>query len=111
MRLREQQDLSGAPLADLLPRLEAAAAGAVAPAPAHAAPSEPPSPEPPPAAPAAPPAATEAPPDTRPASPTVRISAERLDDLLARAGELLVARRRVESRAGDVAELLALVAQ
>jgi two-component system chemotaxis sensor kinase CheA len=96
MRLREQQDLSGSPLADLLPRLEAAVSGAAAgPAPARA----------------APPPAAAAPPDTRPGGGAVRIPAERLDDLLARAGELLVARRRVESRAGDVGELLTLVAQ
>jgi two-component system chemotaxis sensor kinase CheA len=50
-------------------------------------------------------------PETRLGSPTVRIPAERLDDLLARAGELLIARRRVEARAADVSELLGLVTQ
>jgi two-component system chemotaxis sensor kinase CheA len=39
----------------------------------------------------------------------VRVPAERLDDLLARAGELLIARRRVEARVKDVADLLNLV--
>src|SRR5436305_890822 len=35
----------------------------------------------------------------------VRLSAEKLDALLTRSGELLVARRRVESRAEDLAAL------
>src|SRR5437763_8050039 len=74
MRLREQQDLSEAPLADLLPRLEAAAAGAaVAPAPARTAPpTAPPPPDTPRAPPVAPPPAVEAP-DARLSSGTVRI--------------------------------------
>jgi two-component system, chemotaxis family, sensor kinase CheA len=125
MRLREQQDLSGGPLADLLPRLEAAAAGVpIPPGPARpAAPTlkaaEAPStggkretPLPPP--PAAPPPTGEvkgAAPEGRAAAGTVRVPAERLDDLLARAGELLIARRRVEARTRDVADLLTLVGQ
>jgi two-component system chemotaxis sensor kinase CheA len=39
------------------------------------------------------------------ASPTVRIAADKLDDLLARSGELLVVRRRVQSRTDDLTEL------
>jgi two-component system chemotaxis sensor kinase CheA len=115
MRLREQQDLSGAPLADVLPRLEAAAAGQ--------------SFEPPPLSPvrkagvseqrgteysvlgtqySVPPPSPEAQPSLAPrtvAEPagSVRVAAEKLDAFLARAGELLVARRRVQSRADDVA--------
>jgi len=38
-------------------------------------------------------------------SPTIRVPAEKLDSLLAQSGELLVARRRVEFRAGDAAML------
>src|SRR5262249_58972185 len=52
-----------------------------------------------------------APPEARGAVGTARVPAERLDDLLARAGELLIARRRVEARTRDVADLLTLVGQ
>jgi two-component system chemotaxis sensor kinase CheA len=114
MRLREQHDLYEAPLAGLLPRLDAAAAGAAfAPVPARTPPAAapPPAPEAPAPSPPPPPAITEAPAEPHIGSGTVRIPAERLDDLLAHAGELLVARRRVAARADDVGGLLALVNQ
>lgn len=42
---------------------------------------------------------------------SVRVAAEKLDRLLARSGELLIARRRVEARLGDLAALQDLVEQ
>jgi len=129
MRLREQQDLTRAPLAAILPRLEAAAA-AVAASPRRPAVSriedrgsrieeeegssildprssifDPPQPtakeEPVP---------REGEPPTEPAGSgnTVRVAAEKLDAFLARSGELLVARRRVESRTADLTALCEL---
>ena len=131
MRLREQQDLSDSPLAALLPRLEEAghgmpsapspARGAVAPVePATAPPAmvSPPPPTPtfasmpmltsPPALlpPPLPPLAL-LPEGDRPSSASVfvRVPAEKLDAMLTRSGELLVARRRVESRIEELAVL------
>jgi two-component system, chemotaxis family, sensor kinase CheA len=40
-----------------------------------------------------------------PAAATIRVSADKLDELLARTGELLIARRRIESRAAEIAQL------
>jgi two-component system chemotaxis sensor kinase CheA len=105
MRLREQQDLSSAPLTAVLPRLEAAA-GQVGwterlpesdAAPAVATVEPPPAPVEPAPVPHAPPPPAD--------GGTVRVAAEKLDAFLARAGELLVARRRVQSRAEDVGVL------
>ncbi len=155
MRLREQQDLSSAPLAAILPRLEAAASrsaleaprSAVAPAdpprvPARAAKSEPvaavkaerekrlPKPDPKewegeaPAEPVEEARQGPRPPTSRPPSKerpaeaapepaqaaTVRVAADKLDAFLARNGELLVARRRVQSRAEDLTALREQVA-
>ena len=124
MRLREQQDLSGAPLAALLPRLDAAAErdketrrqgeeetrrqrqeqvierqdehkGESVPS-VSSSPLLPVSLSPPPVG--------ETAPETT-AAATVRVSADKLDAFLARNGELLVARRRVESRVEELAAL------
>ncbi|MBV9125949.1 MAG: Hpt domain-containing protein, partial [Planctomycetes bacterium] len=133
MRLREQQDLHGAPLANLLGRLEAEATASTPgspsaaahptpraqPAPREAAsppaareerpPSVPPAPEKPApvpvAAPALPAGHEALVPEAGGVAATVRVSAEKLDAFLARSGEMLVARRRVLSR---IEELLAL---
>jgi two-component system chemotaxis sensor kinase CheA len=159
MRFREQQDLGGAPLAALLPRLEAAARGTSAgPPPAenrapprqdphqHEAPARADLPSPalrvgvpalgpavrneagerplpvvppvvragevqgaplrsPPAAPALLPAVGEPTPEPAGGAATVRVAAEKLDALLTRSGELLVARRRVQARVEDLAAL------
>ena len=127
MRLREQQDLTGAPLATLLPRLNAAATGEMVlaePTPATAdrqrheeakrgcddtaaaeacetteaaiAASPPVGPSSLPAAAPEPPAETT--------TNTVRVSADKLDAFV-RNGELLVARRRVQSRAEELTAL------
>ena len=100
MRLREQQDLSEAPLAALLPRLDAAAGKGGSEA-ARLEPKVGPAPKP------SVPSNSGHEPGT--AAGTVRVAASRLDSLLARIGELLVARRRVESRVSDLAELSDLV--
>jgi two-component system chemotaxis sensor kinase CheA len=100
MRLREQRDLTDSPLAELLPRLGAAGAGAAAPSVSRV------TPKPPPPPPAGDTASAPAPP---PAPGTVRISAEKLDQLLACSGELLLARRRVQARAGELTTLHDLV--
>jgi two-component system chemotaxis sensor kinase CheA len=139
-RLREEPDLTGAPLAKLLPRLEAAAGGVLAAGAtrSRSAPHEPPPERPPPrlrsvtapaataapvpsvqatpptapipAAPAAqaaapPPAPNEPLPEPAGGAATVRMAADKLDSFLARSGELLIASRRVETRAADVALL------
>jgi two-component system chemotaxis sensor kinase CheA len=133
MRLREQQDLSGAPLAAMLPRLEAAAAGQVpvirgeesggkdnSSHSFHAGltlrrihesetndtnemneTNPPPAPGPSPHYTGA---RGEPGPDSQLAG-SVRVASEKLDAFLARAGELLVARQRVQSRAEDVIAL------
>jgi two-component system chemotaxis sensor kinase CheA len=80
-RLREQSDLGDAPLSALLPRLDTALSQPAAPARAAV------------------------------AAATVRIPAARLDTLLTRTGELLVARRRVETRAADLSALREFVEQ
>ena len=141
MRLREQQDLTGAPLAALLPRLEAAAGGGDKETREPSGGRKPPDSESsrgsqeesreasggrkppdsessrgsqeesgglrPPLAltvsPSSPPVAEAAPEPTGGA--TVRVSADKLDSFLARNGELLVARRRVQSRVEEVAAL------
>jgi two-component system chemotaxis sensor kinase CheA len=129
MRLREQRDLSASPLTALLPQLDAAVKGLgsfggtaapVAPAPAAREPSPPapalsapppPSPTPTPASPPIPaivpsrPPASELHPDSSGTAASVRVSAEKLDSFLARTGELLIARRRVEGRVADVVAL------
>ncbi len=103
MRLREEKDLAGSPLAALVPRLTASAGGQVrpanlpSPAPAVAEPTPPPIQERAPVSPVEPASETRA--------GTVRVAAEKLDSLLARSGELLIARRRLQSR---IEELLTL---
>ncbi len=136
MRLREQQDLTDAPLTALVPRLEAAAAGApfappprssvhlsefpAVPAPIEPAPDDKVVPTPetkvvqPPAGVRSDPFQVSAPPEpaanetaleAAPAAASLRVSAEKLDTLLAHIGELLVARRRLESRLSDLKTL------
>lgn len=100
MRLREQQDMADAPLAALLPRLEAAAANDLAPADDTAVPSEPPRPRE-----SVRPAGAEPAVEITAAPSSVRVPAEKLDTLLARVGELLVARRRLDARLADLAAL------
>ena len=119
MRLREQHDLADAPLAGLLPRLEAAAsethavnrrragracevnrAGARRIAESRHSRSVPTPASGRSLPPASPPEPLPAPPRLPCASP-----AEKLDALLARSGELLVARRRVERASEDLAAL------
>ncbi|MBI2805975.1 MAG: response regulator [Planctomycetes bacterium] len=119
MRLREQQDLADAPLAALLPRLEAACRGAALPA-VEKAPSAPKQPVPAqhdaqarveaPVA-ASLPTGAENIWDGGAGSTSVRVAAEKLDSLLARVGELQVAQRRIEARATDLLGLQDLVAQ
>ena len=97
-RLRERKELSDSPLAAILPRLQLAAAAGPAPV-----------------------LAPDRPVDRRRAggaaeavrSPGgvgfVKIPAEKLDTMLTRSGELLVARRRIESQAGELEALRDLV--
>jgi two-component system chemotaxis sensor kinase CheA len=119
MRLREQHDLSGAPLVAILPRLEAAAAGQepVSPmprfggegsgvrGPAVSAGEEPLIPD------LSPRSTGERGDGSLPPTPppadggTLRVSAEKLDAFLARDGELLVARRRIQAHAEDLIAL------
>ena len=107
MRLREQRDLDDSPLAVLLPRLEAAmgpqAIRVLEPAPPARDASVPPPGR----------LAVEA---SAPQAPVanvgfVRVPAEKLDALLAHSGELLVARRRVESRAEELAAVREFLAR
>ena len=122
MRLREQQDLSGTPLAALLPRLEAAALGTCTPPMPAVGPKQekttvpesreraatpPPREQPTVDAPALEVAAPVGEPQPVPVSApgTVRVAAEKLDMFLARNGELLVARRRIQSRGEELAAL------
>jgi two-component system chemotaxis sensor kinase CheA len=95
IRLREQADLADSPLVALIPHLEAAAARSTRDAPPP--PSRPASIAGPSTAPA-PEATSEAP----VGSVFARVPAEKLDALLTHSGELLVARRRVGSRADDL---------
>jgi two-component system chemotaxis sensor kinase CheA len=122
MRLREQQDLGEGPLAVLLPQLEAAASGAadrplqppvprsrrLPPAPAAPVAHAPPTSEE--AAPPPPAAVVEAPAEAAGAA-SVRVPAEKLDAFLARSGELLLARRRVQARAEELRTLRDLVSR
>jgi two-component system chemotaxis sensor kinase CheA len=141
MRLREQQDLSASPLAALLGRLDAAVtrgcSPVLPPAPAHRTATPPPddrvaddsrihaptlasSPTSPSQRPATAPSnrpvpASEVTPDEpafadAPAA-SLRVTADKLDALLARTGELLIARRRVESRLADLDALREFVEQ
>ncbi|AEI64239.1 response regulator [Corallococcus macrosporus] len=103
-RLAARQDLAGSPLETLLPQLERAAGSR---APARAAP--PSEPRPPPseprgdlAPPPAPSTSAEPPAGGAPSGAEalpVRVSAQKLDALLARSGELRVATLRLEGRA------------
>ena len=140
-RLREEEDLDGSPLVELLPLLERAAAGETvslakpkrtqdAEAREGKAPAEVPRAEPCPTANdglagASPSPMTAHSPITSPTplvsvvpatlhlpeshyertNASVRVAAEKLDTLLAQTGELLVARRRVESRLSEIHEL------
>ncbi len=103
-RLRDQRELDGSPLDLLLSRLDAAvgSAGAKPPTPRIV---EPPKPlktaEPAPVM-------IDRP---REASAFVRVASEKLDALLTRSGELLVARRRVEARGDDLERLRESVAR
>jgi two-component system chemotaxis sensor kinase CheA len=111
-RLGRKQDLTGSALEELLPRLTAAAQGQAP----TAAPAQPPPvvrtpvPLPPAVAPAQAPA-PPAPPAEAPAEASstealpVRVSAQKLDALLARSGELRVASLRLEGRTELVEQL------
>jgi two-component system chemotaxis sensor kinase CheA len=57
------------------------------------------------------PTAAPALPSRSPAPASVRVAAEKLDSLLAQSGELLVARRRVQSRVDDIDELRQMVTE
>jgi two-component system, chemotaxis family, sensor kinase CheA len=119
MRLREQHDFAGAPLAGLLPRLEAAAGDTTErpgpPAQDAAVPPESGEPDKSESLASQPEVVQERSQEGVPAGPseedkglgmgTVRVAAEKLDALLARSGELLVARRRVQSRSDDLLAL------
>jgi two-component system, chemotaxis family, sensor kinase CheA len=133
MRLREQQDLAGAPLAALLPRLDAAASSGnpetkeeeVQEAREHETEGATGKEQETTGVPVSPPGSLDASPSTtlvplfRPSSSVggeaspepagaagaVRVSANKLDAFLARSGELLVARRRVQSRAEELTTL------
>ena len=89
-RLRTQQPLIDGPIQAVLPELEKAARRAEEAAPAS--PTQP-------ATPAAPPA------PLAPSAESMRVPLQKLDTLLARSGELLVARRRTANREEDVALL------
>ncbi|OJH41291.1 hybrid sensor histidine kinase/response regulator [Cystobacter ferrugineus] len=100
-RLAAKQDLKGTPLEELLPRLEEAAqspeslrARALGPTPAEPARPATPSPTPPAAPETAPPESSTPATEGLP----VRVSAQKLDALLARSGELRVAGLRLEGR-------------
>lgn len=98
-RLARKQDLAGSPLEALLPRLAAAAQGQLPPvAPAAPPVAVPPAPLEPPGR-ASPPHAE--PPGEAPATEAlpVRVSAQKLDALLSRSGELRVSSLRLEGRA------------
>ncbi|WNG32120.1 response regulator [Cystobacter fuscus] len=115
-RLATKQDLKGTPLEELLPRLEAAAQSPESlraralvptppeparPAPVPAPPAAATTPPPAPVTPASPPVTAPPPPESSaPAAEglPVRVSAQKLDALLARSGELRVAGLRLEGR-------------
>lgn len=98
LRVREKRALEGSPLETVLQKLDAFVKTGASP--------ERPSPQ------TMPPARVpvEAP-NPVPARATVRVDVGRLDELLARAGELMVARRRASQRSGDLASLLDLFAK
>ncbi|QDE86416.1 hybrid sensor histidine kinase/response regulator [Myxococcus xanthus] len=117
-RLAAREDLAGSPLETLLPQLERAAGHrAHAPAPARVAPP----PSPPPMLTDAVPSPPAAPASVEPhpgggASPgaealPVRVSAQKLDALLARSGELRVATLRLEGRADALESVREALAQ
>ncbi len=112
-RLRDQRDLADAPIQGLLRRLEASASGTerksrAAPAnPPATAQSEPPVPPGARVPGSAPPPA----PDVQTRDGFMRVSADKLDTVLARTGELLVARRRAASRQEDVTSLYEAIQQ
>lgn len=96
VRLREQRGLEGAPIADLLDRLDER--------PRARAGIEPIAPAPRPAEPVAhPPVAAR--------DGTVRVAAEKLDRLVTYSGEMLIARRRIGSRRSDANDLRAAAAE
>src|SRR5262249_42587680 len=100
---REQRDLSDSPLAALLPLLEASAPSSGPPLETEQVPIRMEKVAAAPAPVTAPAVSTD---DLRPETAgTVRIPAEKLDALLAGSGELLVARRRVQARAEELAAL------
>ncbi|WP_224362556.1 hybrid sensor histidine kinase/response regulator [Hyalangium versicolor] len=103
-RLSRKQDLVGSPLEALLPRLSTAAQGQPSPAVPVAPPAVPPPPPEPPARTAAPAAEPSSEAPTAEALP-VRVSAQKLDALLARSGELRVSSLRLEGRAEWVESL------
>ncbi len=86
-RLRAGQSLAGGPLDQILAQLEAGAGGARTIDAAAAA------------------AASVAPEAARAAAGSLRVAAEKLDALVARAAEVLIAQRRVESRDEELAAL------
>jgi two-component system chemotaxis sensor kinase CheA len=88
-RLKEKQSLSGSPLAALIPRLIAAAPGAGE----RRVPAAPPSAPPVPSGTAPDPAMLD-----RRDGDTLRVSVNKLDTVLARSGELLLAVRQTERR-------------
>jgi two-component system chemotaxis sensor kinase CheA len=105
IRMREHKDLHGAPLDEILQQLKQAAQGeAVAAEQKPPKVATPPAPAEPASAPPAP-VRTAIPLPQPAAASSVRVSAEKLDSLLAQSGELLVARRRVEARAGELEDV------
>ena len=112
-RLAAEQDLSGGLLGELAPRLAALAgrhakARPLAPFAPRQVPPASPTPAPPPASPTPAPVAALAP-ATTPADGVVRVAAAKLDTLLARSGELMIAQRRLEqAEAGAAAASEAL---
>jgi two-component system chemotaxis sensor kinase CheA len=94
-RLLRKQNLVGSPLEALVPRLVAAHGPTVSPTPAPEAAPVPTTPVP---APAPPPAAEPAVEATGAEALPVRVSAQKLDALLSRSGELRVASLRLEGR-------------
>ncbi len=112
-RLREEEDLDDSPLVDLMPLIERAAAGETVLLAKPTRPRESEAPAEPVlstnlgSAGASPSQAVVLASDSSPERSTasVRVAAEKLDMLLAQTGELLVARRRVESRLSEIHDL------
>ncbi len=107
-RLREEEDLDDSPLVELLPLIERAAAGETV---LIAKPTRPievtetPVTKPREGEAPAPTSAQFSEIHSERTTASVRVAAEKLDTLLAQTGELLVARRRVESRLSEIHEL------